>query len=299
MEFITILLPIFLVFGIGFTAQKILQFDTSAFSKLALYILVPFLVFQTFYEETITFSYVYISIYMLGLCAAIIVIVTILSKVTGYSEKERCGLVLSCAFTNNGNYGTPLVLFLFGTAGMDTAIVLMVLQQLLMSTLGVYYAAKGGSGGSGVKAALRSVRRMPMVYGALIGYLFQAFDLSIGGLENGVDLIAGAAIPLIMLTLGMQLANINVTGFEYRKVSTALIIKLIAAPAIAAVIVWGMPVDPLMKQIMIIMAATPTAANTTMYAIQFQTEPQTVTSSTLFTTLVSILTIPVVIYLVT
>ena len=56
--------------------------------------------------------------------------------------------------------------------------------------------------------------------------------------------------------------------------------------------------DPLIKQIMIIMAATPTAANTTMYAIQFQTEPQTVTSATLATTVMSLLTIPVVIYLV-
>ncbi|MGR9048734.1 AEC family transporter [Halobacillus faecis] len=300
MEFITILLPIFLVFGIGYGAQKIFQFDTSTFSKLALYILVPFLVFQTFYEEKITFSYVYISIYMLGLCIIIIGIVSILSKVQNYTEKERCGMVLSCAFTNNGNYGTPLVLFLFGTAGMETAIVLMVLQQLLMSTLGVYYAAKGGGDkGDGMKAALRSVRRMPMVYGAIAGFLFQTFGISIGELKGGVDLIASAAIPLIMLTLGMQLANIKVKGFEYKKVSIALMIKLIAAPAIAAAIVWGMPVDPLMKQIMIIMAATPTAANTTMYAIQFQTEPQTVTSATLATTVLSLVTIPIVIFLAT
>ncbi|UOQ92345.1 hypothetical protein MUO14_17995 [Halobacillus shinanisalinarum] len=64
---------------------------------------------------------------------------------------------------------------------------------------------------------------------------------------------------------------------------------------IAALIVWWMPIDSLTKQIMIIMAATPTAANTTMYAIQFKTEAQSVSSVTLCTTLLSIITIPIVV----
>ncbi|MGI8315971.1 AEC family transporter [Halobacillus mangrovi] len=298
MTFITILLPIFFVFGVGYAVQKFFRFDTGVFSKLALYVLVPFLVFRTFYQESINLSYMYIAIYMVGLCLIIILIVTVLSRFRSYSEQERCALVLSCAFTNNGNYGTPLILFLFGTASMDTAIVLMVLQQLLMSTLGVYYAAKGSENADGIRSALQSVRKMPMVYGAIIGLVFNSFDLPIGRLQDGVTIIADAAIPLIMLTLGMQLANIQLGSLDFKKVSTALILKLVLAPMIAALIVWWMPVDPLMKQIMIIMAATPTAANTTMYAIQFKTDPQTVTSSTLVTTLTSIATMPVVIYLV-
>ncbi|UOQ45514.1 AEC family transporter [Halobacillus salinarum] len=298
MAFITILIPIFAVLGTGYTVQKIFHFDTGTFSKLALYVLVPFLVFRTFYEQSITFSYVYITIYMLGLCIIIILMVSMIAKVRKYSEKERCGLVLSCAFTNNGNYGTPLILFLFGTAGMETAIVLMVLQQLLMSTLGVYYAAKGSDDADGIKAAMRAVRRMPMVYGAITGVLFHSLHIPLGELKEAIDLVADAAIPLIMLTMGMQLANIHVKKLEIQKVSTILIIKLLAAPLIATMLVIWMPVDPLIKQIMIIMAATPTAANTTMYAIQFQTEPQTVTSATLATTVLSLVTIPVVIYLV-
>ncbi|TDL31182.1 AEC family transporter [Jeotgalibacillus sp. S-D1] len=298
MEFFTILLPIFFVFGTGYIVQKIFDFDITNFSKLALYILVPFLVFRTFYEETISFSYVYMTIYMLGLSLLIIFTVTLLSKYHHYTEKEKCALVLSCAFNNNGNYGTPLVLFLFGTAGLETAIVLMVLQQLLMSTLGVYYAAKGSDDADGVRAALQSIRRMPMVYGAILGFICNNLNVNIGPLLDGVNLIADAAIPIIMITLGMQLAKIKPLVVDFRKISTAVLLKLVAAPIIAALIVWGLPVDSLMKQIMIIMAATPTAANTTMYAIQFQTDPQMVTSATLATTVLSILTIPCVIYLV-
>ncbi|WP_240452222.1 AEC family transporter [Virgibacillus sp. YIM 98842] len=292
----TILLPIVFVFGIGFIAQRLLRLETQVISKFALYILVPFLVFRTFYEQSINVSYSYMIIYMLGLCIAIILIVNILSKVFGYSEQQRCGLVLSSAFMNNGNYGTPLVLFLFGVEGMKIAIVLMVIQQLLMSTLGVYYAAKGSPDHDGVKAALKAVRRLPMVYGAILGVAFNLLEIPLGNIKNGIDIIADAAIPTIMVTLGMQLANITIQKVDWKKLSTALTLKLVTAPIIAALIVLTMPIDEMSKQIMIIMAATPTAANTTMYAIQFKVESQNVSSATLISTIMSLVTIPIVIF---
>ncbi|WP_153720760.1 AEC family transporter [Sporosarcina cascadiensis] len=296
MSIVIILLPIFFVFSIGYIAQRFLKLETKVISNLALYVFVPFLVFRTFYEQEIDYSFGYLAIYMLALSLTLIAVVSILSRLYGFTETERCGLVLSSAFMNNGNYGTPLVLFLFGAAGMETAVILMVLQQLLMSTLGVYYAAKGSPDHDGMRAALRAVRRMPMVYGAIAGMVFHWLHIPIGAAASGVDLIADAAIPIIMVTLGMQLCNIEVKSVDWQKLSTALSLKLAVAPLIAAVLVLFMPVDTMTKQIMIIMAATPTAANTTMYAIQFQTEPQNVSSATLVSTILSLVTMPVVIY---
>jgi len=63
-------------------------------------------------------------------------------------------MILATAFMNNGNYGTPVVLFIFGSTGMDYAIILMVIQQLLMSTVGIYYAAKGSEEHNGIKSSL-------------------------------------------------------------------------------------------------------------------------------------------------
>lgn len=296
MSIITILLPIFFVFGIGYIAQRFLLLETRVISKFALYILVPFLVFRTFYEQSINASYSYLIVYMFGLCLVIILIISILSMILRYSEEERCGLVLSSAFMNNGNYGTPLVLFLFGMEGMRIAIILMVLQQLLMSTLGVYYAAKGSPYHGGIKAAIKAVKKMPMVYGAILGITFNWLELPLGNFMKGIDIIADAAIPTIMVTLGMQLANMTIKKVDWKKLSTALSLKLVAAPVIAALIIYAMPIDEMTKKIMIIMAATPTAANTTMYAIQFQVEPQNVSSATLLSTVLSLVTVPIVIY---
>ena len=42
-----------------------------------------------------------------------------------------------------GNYGTPVVLLAFGSGALEVAVPLMVFQQMVMSTIGIYFAARG------------------------------------------------------------------------------------------------------------------------------------------------------------
>lgn len=295
MSVMTIMIPIFFIFLVGYISQLILKMNTAVISKFALYILMPFLVFRTFYQNSLNLSHLSLVLYLLGLCITIMMIASILSIVFAYSKEERAGLILSSAFMNNGNYGTPLILLLFGEEAMSVAIILMVVQQLLMSTLGIYVASKGSNFHTGIRSSLLSVVRMPMVYAAVIGVLLNTLDISIGNLSEGVDLIANAAIPAVMVILGMNLANILIKEIDWGKISIALVLKLLIAPVIALCLVMILPVDDLTKQIMIILAATPSAVNTTLYAIQFQVDSQNVSGATLLSTLFSIITIPIVI----
>jgi predicted permease len=151
MIFLDVLLPVFLIFAIGYIGQKTLGFDTKTLSKMALYLLSPVLVFRTFYTNVFTIDHIYIILYTIILCFSLIIFVYILSWIKKYSRAETCGLILSASFMNNGNYGTPLALLLFGVAGFEYAIVLMVAQQMLMATVGVYYAAKGSPENDGFR----------------------------------------------------------------------------------------------------------------------------------------------------
>jgi len=145
MGFFTVLIPVFLIFAIGFIGQKMIGFDTKALSTMALYLLMPFLTFQVFYEADLNIDYVIMLFYTVVLAFSLIGVVYVIGYFRGYSQKKKCGMILASAFMNNGNYGTPLVLFVFGESGMKYAIIIMVIQQLLMCTVGVYYAAKGSS----------------------------------------------------------------------------------------------------------------------------------------------------------
>lgn len=299
MGFFLILIPIFGIFALGFIGQKKIGFDTKTISTMALYLMSPVLVFRTFYTTEFNLTYLYLALYTFLLCFSLIAVVYVIAFIRKYSVKETCGMILASSFMNNGNYGTPVVLLLFGATGLDYAIVLMVIQQLVMCTVGVYYAAKGSPEGDGVRSAIRAVRRMPMVYGAAFGLVLQAFHIQLGGsITQAVDMVADSAIPTVMIVLGMQLAKISLKKFEKEKVSLSLVTKLAVSPAIAYILSLFLPVDEMVKQIMIIMAAMPTAANTTMYALQFNTEPEFVSSATLLSTTLSLATLPIIFMIV-
>ncbi|MDM5201303.1 AEC family transporter [Fictibacillus enclensis] len=297
MELLGILLPVFFIFGIGFVGQKTLGLDPKSLSKVSVYLLSPFLVFRTFYETHFTHTHVYMFIFTFALCFVLIGAAYLVSFIRRYNQCQACGMILASAFMNNGNYGTPVALFAFGAAGLDYAIVLMVAQQLVMCTVGVYFAAKGSPDSDGFRSALRAVVRLPIVYGAFAGLILQKLPFSLSKtMSEAIDLVANATIPMIMIVLGMTLANISIKKLQMEKISLSIAIKLGLSPFIAFLITLALPIDNLLKSIMILMAAMPTAANTTIYALQYGTEPEFVSSATLVSTLLSLVTLPFFLY---
>ncbi|PMC34817.1 hypothetical protein CJ195_21445 [Bacillus sp. UMB0899] len=298
MEFVTILIPIFFIFGIGFIGEKILKFDTKPLSNMAIYLMVPFLAFEIFYTTDFSIDYLMMAIYTIGLVFCLILVIYGIAFLKKYSLKKTCGMILASAFMNNGNYGTPLIFFAFGETGLRYAVILMVIQQLVMCTVGIYYAAKGSPNGGGVKMALKEVVKMPIVYGTLLGVTFHLLQIPISeSFMEAISMVGNAAVPMIMIILGMQLAKISIKELDIAPLSLTLGIRLLLSPVIAFGLTLVLPIDDLLKQIMIVLSAMPTAANTTLYALKYDTEPQFVSSATLFSTVLSVITLPNVMYI--
>ena len=117
---------------------------------------------------------------------------------------------------------------------------------------------------------VQAVKRMPIVYSAILGLLCRYFNIQFSEpIMEAIHLIAGAAIPLIMLVLGMQLATISLKKMKrvphyarpYHQAG------YFSCDRMALTLI--LPVDDMVKQIMIVVAAMPSAANTTMYALQY------------------------------
>lgn len=299
MEFFTVLLPIFFIFSVGYVGEKILHIDTKSITTMTVYLMTPLLSFSVFYETTFNLDYLMMTIYALGLVFSIIGIIYLVAMFRGFSVKRTCGMVLSSAFMNNGNYGTPLILFAFGEPGLHYAVILMVIQQLIMATIGVYYAAKGSSENTSGQETLKKVLKVPIMYGAILGIVFHFLEIPLSGtMLEAIKLVGDAAIPTVMLVLGMQLAKISVKKLQIKPLSFSLFLRLIISPLIAWVMTLFLPVDDLLKQVMIVLAAMPSAANTTMYALQYGTDPDFVSTATLFSTIASLITLPIILFMV-
>lgn len=113
---------------------------------------------------------------------------------------------------------------------------------------------------------------------------------------DGIRLIGSAAIPTVMLILGMQLAEIKSQKFELKYITTMTLIRMALSPLVTAVFVSFMPITDLLKSVFILLAAMPIAANTTLLAVQFYTKPNLLSYITLITTLISLLSIPITLY---
>lgn len=298
MDLLMIILPVFLVFAAGYIADKMLKFDIKSISAMSLYILLPILTFNTFYRNPLTIDYLYLFIFTFVLTGILMVITVIWGYFMKSSKEDMSAILLGTLFPNSGNYGTPVALFALGAVAFDYAIVLMVLHGFVISTVGIFIASFGSGATITVREAVTNIFKIPVIHGAIAGVLFQLFNIRLDeGIMDIVEMTGNAAIPVVMLILGMQLARITKESFAIKDVTAVVSIRMIISPVIAALLVLVMPVDETMKMVFILLNAMPVAANSTMLAVQFNVKPNVVSFSTLITTLISIITIPICLYL--
>ncbi|WP_020007354.1 AEC family transporter [Salinicoccus albus] len=299
MELLMIILPVFLVFATGYVAQKMLHMDIKSISAMSLYILLPILTFNTFYNNEMTIDYLYLFVYSLIITVILAVITIIFGYFMKSSKEDVSAMMLGTLFPNSGNYGSPVVLFALGATAFDYAIVLMVLHGFIISTVGIFIASYGNGAVISVKDAIISIFRVPVIYGAIFGVIFQVSNVQIDEkLMDILNMTGNAAIPVVMLILGMQLAQITKEKFDLKDITNVTIIRMLISPIVAMVLVLFMPVDETMKMVFVILNAMPIAANSTMLAVQFNVKPNVVSFSTLITTLISLITIPICLYLI-
>jgi predicted permease len=287
--FIQVVFPVLLIFLTGYMIQKTARLDIKTISTIAIYILTPCLVFRTFYRAELDIQYVMMVLFAALLLFFLILINKIYARIRNYPASVESGLILGTAFMNSGNYGAPIILFAYGEAGFAYSVSFLVLQAIIMNFFGVYYAARGAYG---IGKAMETVFKMPATYAVILALIFQGINVEVpANLFSAIDLIAGATIPIVMIVLGMQLAEIKMRQFQWGKVWYGVIVRIIASPLIALALIQFIPMEPLLQKVLIVSAAMPSAATTTMYAVQFDAEPDLVSSITLVTTLVSIFTI--------
>lgn len=298
MDLLLIVLPAFIIFGTGFIGQKLLNLDIKSVSTMSLYLMMPFLTFDTFYTNELNMEYLYMFILSVLLTVVLVIITIIVGKMIKADKSNLSSIMLGTVFPNSGNYGAPVALFAYGTGAFDYAIIIMVIHGLIQNTLGIFIASYGSERSTSIKEALMNTIKMPVLYGVILGILFQVLHIKLPTtIIDGISMLGAASIPTVMLILGMQLAEIRRQKFEYKYINTTIIIRMIISPLAAAVLVSFFPINDLLKNVFILLAAMPVAVNTTLLAVQFNTKPNLLSFTTLITTLISLVSIPLTLFI--
>lgn len=289
MVFVDVIFPVLLVVATGFIAQRIFAWDLAPLAELALYVLVPALIFKSLYYTTLNWEQLVIIIGHALILALILTLISIATaRLMGYTKDVERAIVLGGTFKNTGNYGLSVLQFALGTQAVAIGTPFFVTEIFLMYTLGVFIAAGGQSDWR--KTAL-TVAKMPPLYAMLLAGIIRKINFQFPDfMWQAVDLVAAAAIPVMLLSLGAQLARSKVTSIS-GPVAFGTVIRLIISPLIAFGLAYIMRVDPYITLALTLMAATPSGVVTTLFAIDYDTAPELVAMMTVTTTVLSFVTI--------
>ncbi len=293
--FIDVLLPVLLLVAVGYFLRQVADTSPRPISQVTLYVLVPALAFTSLLNTEISGGEIWlINLFSVVLTALVYVLVAVAARLSNIGEPKRSGLLLGTIFCNNGNYGLPVLLFAFGQGGFDRGILVNVNTVILMYSLGVFLAARAKAD---LRAALLSVVKMPALQAVVLAAVFRWLGVVPPDfIMKPVDMLGQAAIPLMLVALGMQLQSTKLGG-DYGKVAFATVVKLLVMPLVAFAMVKVAGIEGLTAKVLIIQAATPTAILTALLAIEYDTEPELVSGVTLVTTTLSFLTLYVILRL--
>ena len=237
----------------------------------------------TFYTAILSFAYYFV----IGSIAFVY------WKIRKSTKAFQGILTFATTITNTGFIGIPLIGIALGEEAVFIAAIAEVVNDIVIFTVGLMLLQSGKSGKKGVDF---SAMLSPGFLSVIVGLLIFAFQIQLPDfLGQTLGYLSNAVTPVAMFLLGAQLAEINFKEvLKNKKILEVMGLRLLVVPAIVTVILFiFFPGRALANQVIIMMAAMPTAACLAIFSRTYQLDYKFATTCTLSTTLGLIATLPI------
>lgn len=299
--FSTNLFPMFALIGIGFGVQKALSLDLNTLNRANIFIFVPGLLFDRILRASIPLNEALLVALIGGIS---IVAMLLLGRAVMQPFKSQRTYVpvaaLSGAFANTGNFGIPLMGLFFGAEGVFIQSILLMVNNLMVYSVGVFSLTGGGS----IKRAIRSFLRIPVPYVFALAVALRALQIDLPRpVMTTVGYLGDGLIPVALITLGAQLAGTRLKA-HMAPIGCAVALRLMVAPLLTAALVFLISTtgllawDSLVSKVLIVNAAIPAAVNTVIVSMEFKSHPEVAAGAILIGTICSAVTLTFVLWMV-
>ncbi len=294
--FLNVITPVFALVVIGYLAGPRLNLEARTLSRFSYFILIPALVFNIistakFQVALATQMIIYILIVHIG-CVLLGVLVAWLLK---RSAKMVAAYALIAVFGNVGNFGLPLIEFRLGKEALLAATVYFLAIMTFAFIIGV--GAANWNNGGGLSAIL-AIFKTPALIALVPALLFNWGNIEPPlFLSRIIALLSGATIPTMLVALGVQLAEMDKFKFS-SDVVIASAVRLVGGPIAALLLVVPFGLTGIERGAGVFQAAMPAAVLTSIIAMEHNLLPDFVTTTVLFSTLASVVTLTIVLAVV-
>ena len=291
--FVDVLVPVFLVVGIGFALARAVGAKPRTLTALSYWVLGPAFVFDILSNADLEAGEVAKVVGASALTMALVGAAAAgAGAVIGAGRSLTSASILTSVYGNVGNFGLAISAFALGEEALPTAGVVMVTINTLGVLTGVGLAASRTQ--HWARAALRALLT-PLALAVAPALAVNMTNTTLPlWFDRPVSLIAAALIPVMLLTLGVQLAGME-RALPTAATAVPIALKLVAAPIVALGATTLLGLTGASGQVVIIQAAMPAAVFTSLVALEHDLAPDYVTSVVLAGTLASAITVPVVI----
>lgn len=296
-------LPIFLMTLVGvFIKRKWITSEEfwRGLEKLSYFLLFPCMLFSYVSEADLSSAGLIKIVLVLTVSTSIIAVGLII-----YQRKHNSNKVLfTSTFQGSIRYNSYMLFglsnALFGSESLSIVTVIstymIVYTNLLSVTVFSIYIFNQAHQRTNMLLLLKLLASNPLILASLIGVIFNYYDIHLYiGIKKTILSFANSALAIGMINVGAGLKFV-VNPVQVRQVIYASAVKLIALPLVTAIILSMMSIDGLLKSIAMLYSCLPCASTAYVLSRQLDGDPESMASIITFSTLLSIVTLSLIMY---
>jgi predicted permease len=319
LDVLLITFPFFALVLCGYAAarRRMLPFEAiGGLNSFVLYFALPCMLYRFGSSTPIAqlLDGAAIAVYLL--CALVLVgfvVAVSMNRRIGWNDAAFGALV--AAFPNTGFMGVPLLVALLGAAAAGPAILTILVDLVVTTSLCIALSRLDGADEHGAakaaRNALRGVALNPMPWAIVLGGIASALQMQpVKPVMQTLGLLADSASPVALFTIGAVLARSQFMAAQHehkpmpmRDYVPVAAIKLVVHPLLvlmvgSAAISLGLPLDRFALGVMVLVAALPSASNVSLLAERFGADTGRIARIILLTTAAAFLTFSAAVALV-
>lgn len=297
-----ILLPVFGLIFAGFACRRrgvLGPNSASELNRFVVWLALPALLFDTMAHATWRQLYqpAFVATFSIA-CISVFVLILATRLLSGRHLADASVDAIAASYPNTGYIGFPLGMIAFGQASLTpttiaTILVACVLFAFAIVLIEIGLQTERTPHKLGLKV-LGSLARNPLIVSPIAGVLFASLHVAMPpSAQTFLKLLAGAASPCALVSLGLFLAEKRPSGADAGGISLLLTgVKLLGQPALAwwlAARLFGL--SPMLVEMTVVLAALPTGTGPFMLAEFYQREAHITSRTILLSTVGSVVTL--------
>jgi len=280
-------IPVFLLIAAGFLFAHWKKISLTSVTEIIVYLGTPSLVFSSLASKPLFATD--IAVLFAGIVPIFAGVGLLIQLYFFIFQFTSRGFALPSLFMNAGNMGIPLALFGFGQAGLQRATLMFVMLTFLQYSLGIYILNGRGN--------WTEIFRLPLIYATVAGLGFNVLQIKLPDLLlQPISMLGQATIPVMLISLGYRLHQVE--SLQWGHALGGALVRICGGFAAANVAVFLIGAQGVNRQVILLYGALPSAVINFVLTEKYRQDPGLAASIVVIGTFISVLTIPIVFWLI-